>query len=225
MKTVAIACNTLKDEIMLAADELKVNYPIIWIESGLHQTPEKLNKGIQSQIDRVSNVDNILILFGSCGNSLNGLCSGEARIIFPRVDDCICLFLGGNNQKRDWDRKGHAYYVTKGYLVNEANIWTEYTRCLAKYGETKTKRLMGRILNNYEKLRVIETGAFNLDELVIETKEMAAKLELDHEVVKGSLHILNKALRGEWDDDFVILQPGQAVDYSHLDFSLGSNPQ
>ncbi|MFZ5639485.1 MAG: DUF1638 domain-containing protein [Bacillota bacterium] len=218
MKTAAIACNTLRDEIMLAVDELKVDYPILWIDSGQHQTPQKLNKGIQQQIDRVSNVNNIVLLFGSCGNSLFGLRSEEARIIFPRVDDCISLFLGGNLRKREWDSKGHAYYLTKGYLQNEANIWTDYTQTLTKYGEEKTRRLMRALLKNYEKLIVIETGAYNLDEFVDETKDIAAKLELKHEVVKGSLHILYKALRGEWDDDFVIIQPGETVDYPHLGF-------
>ncbi len=204
---------------MLVADELKVDYPILWIESGQHQTPEKLNKGIQNQIDRAGNVDNILLLFGSCGNSLYGLRSEEARIIFPRVDDCISLFLGGNVQKKDLDSKGHSYYLTKGYLENEANIWTDYTHSLAKYGQQKTRRLMRIILKNYERLRVIETGAYNLDEFVAKTKDIASELELEHEVVKGSLHILYKALRGEWDKDFVIIQAGEAVDYPHLGFS------
>lgn len=218
MKTVAIACNTLKDEIMMVAAELKVEYPILWIESGLHQTPEKLNKGIQNQINLISNVDNIILLFGSCGNSLYGLKSDEARIIFPRVDDCISLFLGGNDRKKEWDSKGHAYYLTKGYLQNEANIWTDYSRTLAKYGEEKTRRVMKLMLKNYQKLRIIETGAYKLEEIVAETEDMAAKLELEHEVVKGSLHILIKAVKGQWDEDFVIIQPGQSIDYSHLGF-------
>ncbi|PKM81038.1 MAG: hypothetical protein CVU89_10845 [Firmicutes bacterium HGW-Firmicutes-14] len=223
MKTVAIACNTLKDEITLVTDELKVNYPIVWIKSGQHQAPQKLNKAIQNEIDRIGNVENILLLFGSCGNSLYGLKSEEARIIFPRVDDCISLFLGGNHRRKEWDRKAHSYYLTKGYLENESNIWTDFTYSMAKFGEEKARKIMKIILKNYEKLRVVETGAYQLDEFVVKTKDIAAQLGLDHEVVKGSLHILYKALRGEWDDDFVIIQPGEAVDYPHLLFSFGSN--
>jgi hypothetical protein len=74
------------------------------------------------------------------------------------------------------------------------------------------------MLKNYQKLRIIETGAYKLEEIVAETEDMAAKLELEHEVVKGSLHILIKAVKGQWDEDFVIIQPGQSIDYSHLGF-------
>lgn len=216
MKTIAIACNTLKDEILWAIKGLKCDYPVIWIESGQHNTPQKLNTGLQKQIDRISNVDNIILLFGSCGNSLYGLRSMQSKLIFPRVDDCISLFLGGNEGKKEWDKKGTSYYLTKGYLENESNIWTDYNHSLNKYGEEKTKKIMQTLLKNYQKLRIIDTGSYNVQELIPETENIASKLELEHEVIKGSLHILLKALQGDWDDDFVILQPGESVDYSHL---------
>lgn len=91
-KSIVIACETLSDEVMLVANELKLPYPIIWIKSGLHTTPERLRKAIQDQINRIDNVENIILLFGICGNSLLGLQAPKARIIFPKVDDCIALF-------------------------------------------------------------------------------------------------------------------------------------
>ncbi len=220
MKTVGIACNTLKDEIMMVVKEFEIDYPILWIVSGMHTTPEKLNKAIQSQIDCVGNVDDIILLFGSCGNCLHGLKSDEARIIFPRVDDCISLFLGGNPKKAELEKEGHSYYITKGYLESEANIWTDYTRTVARHGEEKATRIMRLMLKNYQKLRIIDTGAFDLEDFVEETKPMAAKLELEHEVIPGALNILVKALRGQWDEDFVTIQPGESVNYAHLGFGV-----
>lgn len=214
--TIGIACNTIKDEIILVANRLKSSMPIVWIESGQHQTPEKLSKALQEQIDQQDNVENILLLFGSCGNCLYGLKSASSNLIFPRVDDCISLFLGGNDGKKELEAKGHAYYVTKGYLDNEANIWQDYKHCFAKYGEKKARRIMQVMLKNYQKLRVIETGAFELDRFVAETETIADLLELEHEVVPGTLRIIDKALRGEWDEDFVTVLQGQAVNYRHL---------
>ena len=66
-KTIVIACETLSDEVLLAVNELNVSYPILWIESGLHITPDKLRKAIQDQINRLDNVENIILLFGICG--------------------------------------------------------------------------------------------------------------------------------------------------------------
>jgi len=142
--------------------------------------------------------------------------------VFPRVDDCISLFLGGNDRKKEWDGKGYSYYLTKGYLENEANIWIDYTRSVSRFGEEKAKRLMRSLLKNYQKLRIIETGAYNIDEIFAQTRDIASILDLEHEVIKGSLHILFKAFSGDWDEDFVILKPGESVDYFNLGLTTGS---
>jgi hypothetical protein len=216
MKTIAVACKTLKNEIMHVVDDLNVNYPILWVESGLHNTPEKLNKALQESLDSIANVENVLLLFGSCGNSLYGLHSKVARIVFPKVSDCISLFLGGDRQKKEWDDQGTSYYLTKGYLENESNIWTEYSYCLKKYGERKAKIVMDTMLKNYKKLRVIETGAYKLDDILDTTKKIASTLELEHEVIKGTINILYRGFMGEWDKDFEIIEPGESISYSHL---------
>jgi len=212
LKNIAVACHTLKDEIMFVIRDLGVQYPVLWIESMQHNNPKQLKQCIQEQINLIGNVDNILLLFGNCGNAIQGLSSKESSIVFPRVDDCISLFLGGNRQKKELDSRGSSYYLTKGYLQSEANIWSEYLYCVSKYGEEKARKLMRIILKNYQKLTIIDTGAYALVDIMELTKEIAAKLELDHNVVPGSLRLLYKAFRGEWDDDFSIVPPGECID-------------
>lgn len=181
LKTIAIACKPLSDEVMFVANKLDIAYPIIWIESGLHTTPEKLHKAIHEQLSRIDNVENIVLEFGICGNALFGLQSPTARIIFPKVDDCIALFLGGNRGKAEWERKSTAYYLTKGYLQMESNIWMDYQHSLKSYGLNKTQRLMKIMLQGYNKLRIISTGAYNLKDILATTEDIAQKLELEHE--------------------------------------------
>ena len=216
-KTIAVACQTLKDEVMHVIRYLGVTYPVIWIESMQHSNPKELNRSIQRQINLIGNVDNILLLFGNCGNAIVGLSSSESSIIYPRVDDCISLFLGGNRQKKEWDSKGSSYYLTKGYLEGEDNIWKEYLRSVSKYGEEKTQRLMSLILKHYEKLRIIDTGAYRLEDILDPAREIAAKLKLHHEVVPGDLNLLYKAFRGEWDEDFAVVPPGRTIDFLPLE--------
>mgnify|MGYP001023436514 CR=1 FL=1 len=117
-----------------------------------------------------------------------------------------------NRQKKELDSKGSAYYLTRGYLEGESNIWSEYLYCVSKYGEEKARKLMGIILKNYEKLSVIDTGAYMLEDILEHTKEIAAALELRHTVVQGSLHLLYKAFQGKWDEDFNIVAPGESID-------------
>ena len=146
MKNIAVACKTLQDEIMFVIRDLGIQYPVLWIESMQHNNPRQLKECIQQQINLIGNVDNIILLFGNCGNAIQGLSSRESSIVFPRVDDCISLFLGGNRQKKELDSKGSAYYLTRGYLEGESNIWSEYLYCVSKYGEEKARKLMGIIL-------------------------------------------------------------------------------
>lgn len=215
-KTIAVACLTLKDEVMYVVHDLGIEYPVIWIESMQHKNPKQLNQCIQRQINLIGNVENILLLFGNCGNAIVGLSSQESSIIYPRVDDCISLFLGGNRQKQELDSKGASYYLTRGYLESEDNIWREYLHSVSKYGEEKTRRLMSLILKHYEKLRVIDTGAYQLEDILELSREIAAKLRLRHEVVPGTLNLLYKAFQGEWDEDFAIVPPGKAIDFLPL---------
>ncbi|NLL58920.1 MAG: DUF1638 domain-containing protein [Firmicutes bacterium] len=216
LKNIAVACKTLQDEIMFVIRDLGIRYPVLWIESMQHNNPRQLKACIQQQINLIGNVDNIILLFGNCGNAIQGLSSRESSIVFPRVDDCISLFLGGNRQKKELDSKGSAYYLTRGYLEGESNIWSEYLYCVSKYGEEKARKLMGIILKNYEKLSVIDTGAYVLEDILEHTKEIAAALKLRHTVVPGSLHLLYKAFQGKWDEDFNIVAPGESIDFYPL---------
>lgn len=218
MNTVALACETIIDEIKRAAEEIDSQIPIRWIESGLHNSPEKLRSYLQDEIDSLesSDVDNILLLFGYCGNALLGLTSSRCRLIVPRVDDCISLLLGGNKVRNALSEKAMAYYLTKGWLRHNNNLWNEYHYCLRKYGPRRTEEIYRIMLGNYKNLNVIETGAYNLDDILPQTEELAGALGLEHEIVSGSLQIIHKALLGKWDDDFAIIEAGDAVDLKAL---------
>ncbi|MCK8817606.1 DUF1638 domain-containing protein [Natroniella sulfidigena] len=216
MQNIFVACNTLRDEIKLVVEDLGSTDPIIWIESGLHDFPEKLSEAIQNQIDKIANVQNIILLFGSCGNSLLGLHSSNARIIFPKVDDCIALFLGGNERKRKIDKEVPSYYFTKGYLENESNIYSEYNYCIDKYGLEKAKKIYQKMLHNYQEIKVIDTKAYQPQEILSRTSKIADEFELTHQVVEGSLKFIYKAFNEEWDEDFVIIESGNEITYNDL---------
>jgi len=216
MKTIAVACRTIADEILLAADQVKSVYPIIWVDSRLHNFPDKLKERIQTEIDKIDNVENILLLFGYCGNSILGLVSRKARLIFPRVDDCIALLLGGNERKNQISRKSAAYFLTPGWLRYENNIWSEFCHSVQKYGYERARGIMRVLLHNYRKLNIIDTSVYDLEKFLEETEKIASELGLEQGVVKGSLDILHKALTGEWDEGFAVVEPGRAVELTHV---------
>jgi len=215
VQTVIIACQTLRDELRLAIKKTGVNYPVIYIESGLHIQPDSLHKKIQEQIDMIENVDVIIMVFGYCGNSMLGIKSLSCKIVLPRIDDCISLLLGSAEVRRKISQEG-TYYLTKGWLDYERNIISDYERTVARYGEKRALRVMNIMLAHYRRFMLIDTGAYSLESVLPRTQDFAAKLNLRHEVVKGSSRLLNKLLLGHWDQEFIVLEPGQEIELTDV---------
>lgn len=216
MKTLVIACNTIVEELNMACSEVNCEYPILWIESGLHIQPDSLKKRLQEELNSISNVDQVLLAFGFCGNSLLGLKPPSYKMIFPKVDDCITLLLGSREKRKEVSSEMGTYFLTKGWLNYERNIWFEYQHAVKRYGQVKADKIFYLILGHYERLGIIETGAFNLADLVERTKVIADGLKLKHQVIPGTLRYIKKLLTGPWDEEFVVINPGEIVTMEHM---------
>jgi hypothetical protein len=223
LRTAILACQTLKAELTLAIKETRVDFPIIYVESGLHKTPELLHNRIQEEINRIDNVDVILLLFGYCGNSLLGIKSDKTKLVLPKVDDCIPLLLGSCEARKNITKEMGTYFLTQGWLEYEDNLLREYDRCIKRYGQSRTAKIMKILLGHYKRFMLIDTGAYPVENVLPQTQELAERLNMCHEVIPGSLRLFYKLLRGEWDEEFLILEPGKAVAMS--DICSGSNQQ
>ncbi len=211
MRTAILACHTLQNELKMAIKEAGVDFPVYYIESGLHNTPELLHQRIQGEINRIDNVDVIILVFGYCGNSLLGIKSDTATLIIPRVDDCIPLLLGSCEARKAISKEMGTYFLTKGWIDNENNMLQEYERCVQRYGQARALKVMKVMLAHYKRFMLIDTGAYPVESVVPVTQDFADKLGLRHEVAPGSLRLLHKLLQGPWDEEFFVLKPGQAL--------------
>lgn len=216
MKTVIIACHTIADELNNLINETGCTYPILWIQSGLHNSPELLKKHLQEELDHLSNVDQVLLAFGYCGNALLDLTPPSYKMIFPRVDDCISLLLGSSRIRKEISGAMGTYFLTKGWLENERNIWFEYQETVKRHGKARTDQIYKLLLKHYVRLGIIETGAYQLESILETTHAIAETLELKHEVIPGTLNYLKKLLTGPWDEEFVIINPGETVTLAHV---------
>ncbi|MCR4435469.1 MAG: DUF1638 domain-containing protein [Clostridiales bacterium] len=215
MRSVIVACNTISDELNMAIRETGCTYPVLWIESGLHTYTNLLRKRLKKELEQISNVDQILLAFGFCGNALLGL-SSSATIIFPKVEDCITLLLGSPEKRRKLSEEMGTYFLTKGWLDFEQNIWVEYQKSLNRLGREKTERIYQMLLSHYKRLGVVETGAYDLDEFCRRSREIANSLNLKHHVIPGTLRYLKKLLTGPWDEEFVTVNPGEHITLEHI---------
>jgi Protein of unknown function (DUF1638). len=216
MNRVIVACQTIAEELNAAINEIGCKDPILWIESSLHIDPESLKKRMQQELDHISNVDQVLLAFGYCGNAILGLKSADYQIIFPRVDDCITLLLGSCEKRKNISSEMGTYFLTKGWLDYEKNIWVEYQDTVKRYGKVKADRIYKIILQHYKRLGVIETNAFNTKEFLEKTKQIAEDLKLKQEVLPGTLTYIKKLLTGPWDEDFVLINPNETITLEHI---------
>ncbi len=216
LNSLIVACKTIADELNIAINETKCKHPILWIESGLHLQPDSLRKRLQDELNHLSNVDQVLLAFGFCGNAILGLTAPDYRIIFPRADDCITLLLGSPERRKVISDEAGTYFLTKGWLDCEKNIWVEYQDAVVRYGNDRADEIFKIILQHYKRLGIIETGAYELENFLKKTELIAKDLKLSHKVIPGNLRYIKKLLTGPWDEEFVIIHPGETVTLNHV---------
>jgi hypothetical protein len=216
MGAVILACHTLEAELLTAIEKSACEYPVRWVRSGLHNSPDLLREHIQKELDGFTNVHRFLLLFGFCGNALLGIRTQSFEIVFPRVDDCITLLLGSHERRASVKHGTTSFFLTQGWLDHERNIWKEYQYSIEKFGEKMGMEINTQILRHYTHLMLIDTGSFDLTKLADKTKRMADTMGLQHSVVGGTTEYIEKLLTGPHDGDFVTIPPDSLITQDHL---------
>ncbi len=201
-----IACATVAEELKLMGVE---EDQLVELEFGLHNRPESLHEALQERIDSISGEGDIILGYGLCSNAAVGLSSPTRRLIIPRVDDCIALFLGSRMEHlRRLREEPGTYFLTKGWIKAAELPIAEYERLVSRYGEEKALRVAKAMLANYKRLVLINTGNYRLEEYRAAAMSMAETLGLRYEEIPGSTRLLRMMLDGEWNSEFVVVDPG-----------------
>lgn len=211
MKTVIAACKTLEDELNFAIHKTGITYPVEWIESGLHNTPKKLNARISELLCRI-NAERVLLVMGFCGNSIQGIKAGNFELIVPRVDDCISLLIGSLKKRSDVSREYAAYFLTDGWMRGERNLWVEYQYAVHKYGEDEAKNIAELMYGHYRTLGILDVGVNPINPLIESTKIIADTLNLEQKVIPASVSYIEQLLTGPWPEDkFIVKAPEEEI--------------
>ncbi len=206
-----LGCRTLEAELRLAMKITGCNEEIKWVQSGLHNSPQKLREALQGILDEHTGTGTVLLAMGFCGNSVEGLHTGDFTLVIPRVDDCITFLLGSQENRRKSGGKG-TYFLTDGWLKGERNIWQEYQYTLNKYGEEVGKQIFQMMLEHYQTLALLDTGSCPLEQTEQQCRKIAEALELKYKRIPASLNFLVRLLRGNWDSEhFLIIPPDTVV--------------
>jgi hypothetical protein len=213
-----IACATVIEEML---PYLPADVPQI-LDFGLHLQPEKLKQALQEKIDEASrHADVILLGYGLCSMAVVGLRASSAAIVMTRSDDCIAMFLGSRRAYRQQrEKEPGTYYLTKGWIEVGDTPFDEYERLAKKYGVERADKMIKLMLKNYTRLAFIITGQGDTRTYRSRARQNAARFGLRYEEIQGSPALLKKMIHGPWDDEFVVVPPGETSTYQQ--FAVGT---
>jgi hypothetical protein len=207
-----IACATVIEEMrpFLPAD---VPYEVL--EFGLHLKPQELKRVLQDKIDEASQTTDVILLgYGLCSLAVVGLRATTAAIVTSRSDDCIAIFLGScDAYRQQFGTEPGTYYLTKGWIEVGDTPFSEYERLVKKYGAVKAARMIQLTLENYTRLAFINTGQYEIERYREYARQTSTQFNLRYEEIEGSPALVKKMIAGPWDDEFVVVSPGETIAY------------
>ena len=228
-----MACEALARLVYLSAARSPHTVDVELFKLGWHSDPADLRARLQVAIDAAGaeaepGYDAVVMAYGLCGRSTEGLVARGVPLVLPRAHDCITLFLGGREryQQQFTDHPGTYWYVrdyverksgsmalslgAEGY-DNVASLYDEY---VAKYGKDNADYLMevmGAWQQHYDRAAYIDMGVADSTDVERETREEAARRGWAFDKVAGDLVLIRRLLEGDWDGDFLIVEPGQQI--------------
>jgi hypothetical protein len=219
-----IACATVIEEILPFLPE---DVPYETLDFGLHLHPNSLKESLQRKIEQASSQADVLLLgYGLCSLAVVGLQATTATLVIPRTDDCIGIFLGSCAAYRaQFELEPGTYYLTKGWIEVGDSPFEEHKRLIEKYGEAKAERMTRLMLKNYKRLGFINTGQNQIGHYREYARKAAEQFGLRFEEIQGSPALIRKLVLGPWDEEFVVVPPGEMVRFDDFTSLLPDRKQ
>jgi hypothetical protein len=148
------------------------------------------------------------------------LSSRYLRLVFPRVDDCISLLLNRGCVREEVPRNPRHYYLTRGWFSHESSLRQALGDWVERYGPERAAKLRQTLFAGYEQVDLIDTRAYDVDECLEQSRDVANELKLQHGIVDGSVQLLERLFKGERDSEIVVVPPRETISFNHL-FAAG----
>ncbi len=232
-----IGCEIIYREACFLAATGANRVDVEFLLKGLHDLPRAdMQAKVQSVIDAVdpsAGYEAILLGYARCNDGLAGITARDIPLVIPRAHDCITFFFGSRaSYSKYFDSHPGTYFLTTGW--NERNKFGEsgystpaygrqgvmaalgltepYEDMVAKYGKENADFIiesLGGWQKNYSRSLYLTMGVCDETAYIERGRQEAQERNWQYEVRPGDWSILKKLFTGAWDDDFVIVPPGQ----------------
>lgn len=234
MRLKCISCDALARLIYFSAAHSPNLVDVTMLRLGLHRQPADLQTRLQAEIDssQGQGYDAVVMAYGLCGRATAGITARQIPVVVPRAHDCITLFLGSRQRYSDQHtRFPGTYWYTSDYIERGStdgsltalgiggsdqglNIEQEYDRYVEKYGKDNADYLMevmGAWRSHYKRAAFIDMGVGSSQGTETKAMQEAAQRGWEFERIAGDLMLIRQLLDGPWDENYLVLQPGQTL--------------
>lgn len=239
-----IACEVFRFELTMLCAQMPLAPQVHFLPQGLHDTPDLLTKEMNSAIAALegAGVTEIRLCYGLCGRGISGVRAKKARLIVPRVHDCIALLMGQNvndgaSNIADGTADEHSASSDESVISRDGSVfwssigWLKYSQVpfleqkevrrkdyTERFGEDSAAYLMemeDAWLKEYKSATLIHwQGVGALDTLLQEAERVAEQANLPLKSYEGNPQFL-RAFLGEApenDSRFCQIFVGQYLD-------------
>lgn len=215
--TVILACSAMSLHVAAAQKTMKTDFPVIEVDSSLHENPSKMRQKIIETLEQMEkSIDTVLAAMGFCGGSWEDIAT-DKRVVIPRVDDCITLLLHTDDTwYPNLKQCGHLYL--RDDIEGKFSPKSIKKNLCSQYGDSEGSFVFRTWFGSYTNADIIDTGAYDChsEAYMLEAMENADLMEATLDYVPGSNLILEKLVSGRWDQQFLVIEPGNTV--SNMDF-------
>lgn len=204
MSVLIVTCEALEQEIKALLPDKEVGRLVV-LNMGYHKKPKKLHHRIQEIIDRENNVEAVVVLYGYCGGTLK-LKPRSALVVVPKAHDCFDLMLGPKARLTMFFEEPGTYFFSEGWARKDGTPEEKLQGLRQRYVQEES--LIGSVYSGYRRMCFIRTG-WETESSMVRAKRSCTALNWIYEESQAKLIMIKKAVAGTWDDDFILLDPGE----------------
>ncbi len=203
MRFLILACKIFEREISKILGDGH-GHSIVMLEFGYHKMPVILQQRIQEVIDNASDVDAVLLLYGYCGGALK-LIAKHVPVIIPNAHDCFDIMLGSNERFSLFSDEPGTYFISEGWVKKDGTP-IEKIRGARKRLKDNDDKIIEEIYAGYKRLLFVRTG-IETEESLLRASHAADEMGWRFEEKIADLTVMKKLFSGEWDREFIVLNP------------------
>lgn len=231
MRFKCITCEALARPVYLCASTSPHLVDVELFKKGLHNHPKDLRSRLQGAIDSLDgqDYDAVLLVYGLCGQATAGLEARHIPLVIPRAHDCITLFLGSRSRYVDqFQNFPGTYWYSQDYIERDdgtslslsvgsgtdTELQATYDTYVQKYGKDNADYLMevmGAWQQHYQRAVFIDMGVGDGYAVAERALSEATRRGWTFERMAGDLVLIRRLLAGDWDEDFLVVPPGQQI--------------